>query len=64
MIKIREKEIKLSLLGDDMMLYAQNPNDATYPKQTNKNLLALINSVEDAKLTCKNQLYHYKVTRN
>ena len=35
------------------MLYAQNPNDATYPKQTNKNLLALINSVEDAKLTCQ-----------
>ena len=63
-IQIGKEEIKLSLLADDMMLCAQNPNDATYPKKTKKNLLALINSVEDAKSTCKNQLYHYTVTRN
>ena len=36
-IQIRKEEVKLSLLADDMILYIENPKDAT------RNLLELIN---------------------
>ena len=50
------KEVKLSLFADDMILYIENPKDAT------RKLLELINEyskVEDIKSTHRNPLHSY-----
>ena len=53
------KEVKLSLFVDDMMLYIENPKDAT------RQLLEFINEfskIADTKLTCRNLLHFYILT--
>ena len=50
-----KEEVKLSLFAGDMILYMENPKDAT------KKLLELTNSVkqQDTKLISRNQLHFY-----
>ena len=53
------KEVKLSLFADDMILYIENPKDAT------RKLLELINEyskVGDIKLIHRNPLHSYTLT--
>ena len=55
-IQIRKEEIKLSLFADDMILYVENPKDAT------RKLLELINEsgkVAHTKLMQRNLLHSY-----
>ena len=56
-IKIRKEEVKLSLFEDDMILYIENPKDAT------SKLLELINEfgikLQDTKLMHRNLLHSY-----
>ena len=53
-----EKEIKLSLFADDMVLYIENPKDST------RKLLELINELklQDIKLAHRNLLHSYTLT--
>lgn len=55
-----EKEVKLSLFTDDMIVYVENTKDAI------KKLLKLINSskYQDTKSTHNNQLHFYTLTMN
>ena len=58
-IQIGKEELKLSLSADDIILYLENPMDAT------RKFLELINEfgkLQDAKLIHINQLYIYKPT--
>ena len=52
------KEVKLSLLADDMILYIENPEDST------RKLLEIINIVklQDIKSTHRNPLHSYTLT--
>ena len=55
-IQIRKEQVKLSLFADDMILYTENPKDAT------RKLLELINEfgkVADTKLMHRNLLHSY-----
>ena len=55
-IQIGKEEVKLSLFADDMILYIENPKDAT------RKLLELINEfgkVADTKLMHRNLLHSY-----
>ena len=58
-IQIGNEEVKLSLFADDMILYIENPKDAT------RKLLELINEfgkVADTKLMHRNLLHTYTLT--
>ena len=58
-IQIGKEEVKLSLFADDMILYIENPKDAT------RKLLELINEyskVAGYKLTHRNPLHSYALT--
>ena len=58
-IQIGKEEVKLSLFADDMILYIENPKDAT------RKLLELINEfgkVADTKLMHRNLLHSYTLT--
>ena len=58
-IQIGKKEVKMSLFADDMILYIENPKDAT------RKLLELINEsakVHDTKLIQRNLLHFYTLT--
>ena len=58
-IQIGKEEVKLSLFADDMILYIENPKDAT------RQLLEFINEfskIADTKLTCRNLLHFYILT--
>ena len=58
-IQIGKEEVKLSLFADDMILYIENPQDAT------RKLLELINEFEklqDIKLMHRNHLHSYTLT--
>ena len=60
-IQIRKEEVKLSLFADDMILYIENPKDAT------RKLLKLINLfgiLAGYKLMHRNPLHAYTVTMN
>ena len=55
-IQIRKEKVKLSLFADDMILYIENPKDAT------RKLLELINEFgkeQDTKLMHRNLLHSY-----
>ena len=55
-IQIGKEKVKLSLFADDMILYIENPKDAT------RKLLELINEfgkVQDTKLMHRNLLHSY-----
>ena len=55
-IQIGKEEVKLSLFADDMILYIENPKDAS------RKLLELINefgNVADTKLMHRNLLHSY-----
>ena len=55
-IQIRKEEVKLSLFADDMILYIENPKDAT------RKLLELINEfgkVAEYRLMHRNLLHSY-----
>ena len=58
-IQIGKNEVKLSLFADDMILHIENPKDST------RKLLELINIVklQDIKLTHRNPLHSYTLTR-
>ena len=57
-IQIGKEEVKLSLFADDMILYLDNPKDAT------RKLLELITeSGKDTKLVHRNLLHSYKLTK-
>ena len=58
-IQIGKEEVKLSLFGDDMILYIENPKDST------RKVLELINEyskLQDVKLTHRNPLHSYTLT--
>ena len=58
-VQIGKEEVKLSLFADDMILYIENPKDAT------RKLLELINEfgkVQDTKLMHRNLWYSYTPT--
>ena len=57
-IQIGKEEVKLSLFADDMILYIDNPKDAT------RKLLELMNLVklQDTKLMHRNLLHSYTLT--
>ena len=64
-IQIGKEEVKLSLFADDMILYIENPKDAT------RKLLELINEIklqdtklQDTKLIQRNLLHSYTLTTN
>ena len=50
------KRSKFSLFAGDMILYIENPKDAT------RKLLQLINESQDIKLTHRNSLHFYTLT--
>ena len=57
--QIRKEEIKLSLFADDMILYTENPKDAT------RKLLELINEfgkVAGYKINAQKSLHSYTLT--
>ena len=59
-IQIGKKEVKLSLFTNDMILYIENPKDAT------RKLLELINEfgrLQDIKLMHRNLLHSYTLTK-
>ena len=47
-IQIGKKEVKLSLLADDMIFYIKNPKKSTPKKQNKTKLLQLINDLGKA----------------
>ena len=58
-IQIGREEVKLSLFADDMILYIENPTDAT------RKLLELINNLvklQYTKLMHRNLLHSYTLT--
>ena len=58
-IKIGKEDVKLPLFADDMILYIENPKDAT------RKPLELINEfgkVQDTKLTHRDLLHFYTLT--
>ena len=61
-IQIGKEEVKLALFSDNVILYIENPKDAT------RKLLELINeyskvvSLKDIKLKCRNTLHAYTPT--
>ena len=60
-IQIRKKDVKLLLLTDDMILYTENPEEATIK------LLKLITNLvklQDTRLTYKKLLYFHTLTMN
>ena len=56
-IQIGKEEVKLSLFADDMILYIENPKDAT------REVLELINEF-GTKLKYRNLLHFYTLTTN
>ena len=55
-VQIGKEEVKLSLFADDMILYIENPKDAT------RKLLELIRNLvklQDTKLMHRNLLHYY-----
>ena len=59
-IQIGKKDVKLSLFADNMILYTENPKDAT------RKLLELINEyskVAGYKINSQNPLHSYTLTR-
>uniref|UniRef100_A0A8D0VYC3 RNA-directed DNA polymerase n=1 Tax=Sus scrofa TaxID=9823 RepID=A0A8D0VYC3_PIG len=55
-IQIGKEEVKLSLLADDMILYLENPHNAT------RKLLELINEFGNTKFIQRNQMHFYILT--
>ena len=55
-IQIGKEELKLSLFANDMILYIENPKDAT------TKLLELLVKLEDIKLIHRNYLHSYILT--
>ena len=58
-IQIAKEEVKLSLFADDMILYIENPKDAT------RKLLELLNEfgkLQDTKFMHRNLLHSYTLT--
>ena len=60
-IQIGKEEIKLSLLADDMILYIENPKDAT--RKLLEFIINLVNLLA-TKLIYRNLLHFYTITTN
>ena len=58
-IQTGKEEVKLSLFADDMILYIENPKDATRKLQE---LIMNLIRLQDIKLIHRNQLHSYTLT--
>lgn len=63
-IQVRKEKVKLSLFGDDIILYLENTKDFTQKKKTLRTYKHILPSCRLQKSTHKNQLHFYTLAIN